>query len=251
MRRLITDGSPVSRPCDWFLFCRASHAEQLFCGLATEPRWVAFAKVLGIRPVDIRSVVDALTEDITSTEDGIVYPLYEFQAEPVEDVQADRGRYLLALKDCEEMRSWQGLQEPLQKILAVLSIGTTPALAGTVSETEPDCTSPDVSPKTDRHRTPPGGARVKLIAALTKHHKYAENSCLNQEPIGCRELAKLAGTGSATHFFNHFFGSYPQYRVQCGDVTKLILSLKMMNGELRPRDVFRSKQADDIEQPDE
>src|SRR5262249_14849373 len=47
-------------------------------------------------------------------------------------------------------------------------------------------------PKRAKRSTEPGEAREKLIAALTKHHKYAEASCLNQEPIGNNQLARLA-----------------------------------------------------------
>jgi len=35
-----------------------------------------------------------------------------------------------------------------------------------------------------------GGAKAKLIAALTQYHQYADGSCLNTEPIGNNELAR-------------------------------------------------------------
>ena len=45
--------------------------------------------------------------------------------------------------------------------------------------------------------------RAKLIAALTKHHQYAEGGCLNLEPIGNNELAKgaVVSRSTASEFF--------------------------------------------------
>jgi hypothetical protein len=82
-----------------------------------------------------------------------------------------------------------------------------------------------------------GGAQEKLIAALTKHHRYADGGCLNLEPIGNNELARLAGVGAATalRFFNKWFKGYAKYRSICmRDVSKLIDTIKAMRGEFVP-----------------
>jgi hypothetical protein len=43
-----------------------------------------------------------------------------------------------------------------------------------------------------------GEAEAKLIAALTKHHQYADGSCLNLEPVGNNELARIAEVSEST-----------------------------------------------------
>ena len=48
------------------------------------------------------------------------------------------------------------------------------------------------APKKGKRSTRRGEAAIKLIAALTKHHKYAKGSCLNLEPVGNNELARQA-----------------------------------------------------------
>ena len=81
--------------------------------------------------------------------------------------------------------------------------------------------------------TPPGGARLRIIATLTKHHKYAINSCLNYEAIGVNALAKEAGVaaGSVTHFFNKFFDGHNKYKIACREQKTLIIKLKILNAD--------------------
>ena len=94
-----------------------------------------------------------------------------------------------------------------------------------------------------------GGARAKLIAALTKHHKYAEGGCLNLEPIGNNELARLADVAkrTASAFFNKDFDGYSRYRSLCHDTARLTASLKALNGEFRPRDFLNVRAPDELE----
>lgn len=78
-------------------------------------------------------------------------------------------------------------------------------------------------------------ARLKLGAALTKHHQYANGSCLNVAPIGSNELAHLAGVSqaSASRFFKRTFGGHCDYRHICMTNTlRLIAMLQLLNGEL-------------------
>ncbi|MDB4786858.1 hypothetical protein OAG29_02730 [Planctomycetaceae bacterium] len=77
-------------------------------------------------------------------------------------------------------------------------------------------------------------AQQKLIAAFTRHHDYSNGSCLNDDPIGNNALAKLASVskGSASQFFENHFSSHAKYKnVACRDVSKLVTTLKDMNGE--------------------
>jgi hypothetical protein len=115
-------------------------------------------------------------------------------------------------------------EEVFHRLMARFSI----APAGVTART------PTPSPK---RSTEPGEGQVKLIAALALHHKYADGSCLNLEPIGNNELARLAevGTATAMRFFKKWFKGYAKYRSICmRDVSKLIDTIKAMRGEFIP-----------------
>jgi uncharacterized protein VirK/YbjX len=89
---------------------------------------------------------------------------------------------------------------------------------------------------TKKRSTVPGEGRDKLIAALTKHHQYAGGSCLNQEPIGNNELARLADVSysTASKFFNDEFKGHTRYKAICRDAGKLAAALKLLNDEFAP-----------------
>ncbi len=89
-----------------------------------------------------------------------------------------------------------------------------------------------------------GGQRLKAIAALSAHHQYDGESCLNFEPIGVGELAKLAhvSVGTVTNLlWDAFDGSdgssegFVKYKRACRLKSLLIDKLKSLNGETRPR----------------
>jgi hypothetical protein len=90
-----------------------------------------------------------------------------------------------------------------------------------------------------KRSTSNGDAEAKIISALTAHHKYANGSCENWEPIGSNELARQAMVGKATvsRFFEKQFGR-GKYLAACADKTRLIHSLRMLNGELTPKILF-------------
>lgn len=89
---------------------------------------------------------------------------------------------------------------------------------------------------TSKRSTERGEGQAKLIAALTKHHRYADGSCLNSEPIGNNDLAKLAdvSTSTASAFFKEQFHGHGKYKILCNDSGKLAMALKILNGELAP-----------------
>jgi len=100
-----------------------------------------------------------------------------------------------------------------------------------------------------KRSTEPGEGRTKIIAALSKHHNYAHDSCLNLEPIGVGVLARLAGVGKATcsRFFNAEFNNgeksgHAKYRRACGDKDILLHSLKLLRQEVRPSILFNTSQ---------
>jgi hypothetical protein len=104
-------------------------------------------------------------------------------------------------------------------------------------EVKPDAPAPAVTPASSPKRsTERGEGRAKLIAALTKHHRYADGSCLNTEPIGNNELAKAADVSASTAstFFNEEFGGHTKYKVLCRDPRKLTAALKLLNDEFTP-----------------
>ncbi len=107
---------------------------------------------------------------------------------------------------------------------------------------------PTVGPTapTRKRSTEQGESRAKLIAALTKHHQYADGSCLNLEPIGNNELARLAEVDKATAsgFFKKQFGGHSKYRKICADPPRLIAALKLLNGEFAPHHLYGAKPPD-------
>ena len=92
-----------------------------------------------------------------------------------------------------------------------------------------------------KRSTTGGDAKVKLIAALSLHHKYELNgicvSCLNHDPIGNNELAKLARVDKSTAslFFKKSFSGkgHLQYVQDCR-AGRLPFALKMLRGEAYP-----------------
>lgn len=83
-------------------------------------------------------------------------------------------------------------------------------------------------------------AQSKIVPALLHHHKYDDGGCLNLEPIGVRQLARLAGVRESTvsEFFKKRFGGWNAYRVKCRDAGCLADSLKVLNGDFSPVDLY-------------
>ena len=91
-----------------------------------------------------------------------------------------------------------------------------------------------------------GEGRAKLIAALTKHHRYADGGCLNQEPIGNNELAKAADVSASTAsvFFRDEFQGHTKYKALCRDVGNLAAALKLLNDEFAPYHLLGAASSD-------
>jgi hypothetical protein len=92
-----------------------------------------------------------------------------------------------------------------------------------------------------KRSTQRGDAEDKFISALSEHHQYAHDSCLNLEPIGNNALARKAGAtkGAASYFFNKHFskgksGGHRAYQTMCRDASKLTTALKMLRKEYAP-----------------
>jgi hypothetical protein len=97
--------------------------------------------------------------------------------------------------------------------------------------------SPPSGSNKRKRSTERGEARAKLVAALTRHHQYADGGCLNQEPIGNNELARKArvAESTASGFFEKEFEGWATYRAVCNDLHRLLAALRLLNGEVSPR----------------
>jgi hypothetical protein len=123
---------------------------------------------------------------------------------------------------------------------------STPSTVGEMNGGNPPPADTTVNPrlaKKAKRSTERGEGRVKLIAALTKHHKYADDGCLNLEPVGNNELARLAGVSESTAsaFFNREFRGHTRYRAVCRDSAQLVVSLKTLNREYSPCHLYGGK----------
>ena len=96
-------------------------------------------------------------------------------------------------------------------------------------------------------------ARRKLISALTMHHRYADGGCLNLEPIGGNQLARLAKVAHSTgsEFFKREFKGHTKYRAVCTDATQLVAALKLLNQEFSPYDLYGGKPPGEDERDEE
>ncbi|MFH1998899.1 MAG: hypothetical protein ABIK28_04415 [Planctomycetota bacterium] len=90
--------------------------------------------------------------------------------------------------------------------------------------------------KKTKRSTEKDEARIKIISALTAHHNYKKDSCLNFEPIGVNELARKAevSSSSVSIFFKKEFHGRDNYRRACGNNQSLISALKILNQEFSP-----------------
>ncbi len=150
---------------------------------------------------------------------------------------------------------------PLAEFVAVLTAQKPRSFAygGPLANVPPKDSPGEPTPATNGKRsTERGEGRAKLIAALTMHHKYADGGCLNLEPIGNNELARLAGVSESTAsaFFNKEFnggtsGGYGKYRAVCSDATPLVAAMKLLNQEYSPYHLFGAKPANESERDDD
>ncbi len=115
-----------------------------------------------------------------------------------------------------------------------------------------DATNKTIVPTKTKRSTERGEGRTKLIAALTKHHKYADGSSLNQTPVGNNELGRLAkvSVSTASAFFNEQFGGHKKYQAICKDATRLIAALKLLNREFSPHHLFGDNPPEEAVNPE-
>lgn len=158
-----------------------------------------------------------------------------------------------------QARLTSGPQIDVDLVLAILlkeglaatrRLSTTPGAHDKPPTRKLDGTEPDskaTAPTKAKRSTVKGEARVKLIAALTKHHEYANGSCLKLDPIGSNELARSAGVvdSSASKFFKQEFKGHEKYRAICRCPRRLADSLKALNDEFSPHDLYGRRPVDE------
>lgn len=138
------------------------------------------------------------------------------------------------------------------ELLRAYGLPTEPA-ADANSGAANEATIATAGTRKPKRSTEKGEGRTKLIAALTKHHQYAGGGCLNLEPIGNNELARLADVAkrTASAFFSKKFHGHTKYRSLCSDPTRLSAALKALNGEFQPHEFYDARTPDDVAQQDE
>ena len=97
-------------------------------------------------------------------------------------------------------------------------------------------TTPMIMPTKAKRSTVRGEGQIKLIAALTLHHKYADGGSLNLNPICNNKLARLASVSKATAsgFFVKHFGAHINYQRICQCTPRLVEKLKSFNQDFSP-----------------
>jgi hypothetical protein len=129
-------------------------------------------------------------------------------------------------------------------------VGQDPA-NGTAAEAEnnpaDELTIAKAATRKSKRSTERGEGRAKLIASLTKHHRYADGDIVNSEPIGNNELARLAkvSESTASAFFTKEFGGHTKYQAVCLDEMRLVTSLKLLNQEFSPWLLFGKRPPDE------
>lgn len=164
----------------------------------------------------------------------------------------------MTTRECHE--GWFALKAPLRAAIDALIPYATPPQTIAVSakadpslfaatgggapaaeSPSPDQTAPAAGKVARRKRyTPKGAARPLLIARLNAHHRYDHPEGLNFQPIGSNRLADIAGVNQSTSsdFFRVEFGGYDKYRRTCANPAALTAALRLLNGEVKPRDLY-------------
>lgn len=109
-------------------------------------------------------------------------------------------------------------------------------------------------PTRAKRSTERGEGHDKLVAALTKHHRYADDGALNLEPASNNGLARQAGVDKATAsaFFRKQFGGHGKYKSHyCTDPMRLATALKQLNGEFTPHKLFGGTPPSEADRNDE
>jgi hypothetical protein len=148
--------------------------------------------------------------------------------------------------DClQVMRRLEDLAESIPDSVLNPARQDPPAVpnANVSSQSVPAKQEPTNTPVRQKRSTQNGNAKVKIIAVLNLHHRYEQEGCLNQTPIGSNVLARKAGVSKAatSGFFRKAFKGFGKYCAACRDMSNLALQLKILNGDLLPHEATDPK----------
>jgi len=196
---------------------------------STPTCWYFVQRLLEIGPQLVQSHFEKLYGSLI----GLKLPFGRNPPYPVftpNEARAELIRIAIELENEDERRCQESLRADGQ---------TIPADA-----TEENRSTKRKSKKSTEKR----GAWEVIIAALSKHHQYAEGGCLNLEPIRNNELARAAGVApsTASEFFKEAFKDHKSYRVVCQNGGRLVDSLKALRNEFAPHELYgRSPKKED------
>jgi hypothetical protein len=205
------------------------------------------AKSLASRGLGNRTVVDSILQAFANSEEEAKSRL--------------EGRWLRELTSEQEVqtagRPGASDREKLEALDNVLKAAATDSagtgsIAGATPSFDTANPNPLVAGKKPKRYPAPAGARDKLVSALTKHHDYAHESCLNQEPIGNNQLAIQAcvSRSTASNFFKKEFRGYAKYKALCRDSGGLAAALKLLNNEFAPHNLYGRRPAGEDDRDD-
>lgn len=153
------------------------------------------------------------------------------------------GRSLLSVTTQEKessQRELSNLFAQLKENIAISQAKPSIVLATCPATAQSDAQGKEVKPtrKKKSHNQDDATTEIQLIAWFTQHHKYADDGCMNTNPIKVRALADKANTSpaTATRFIQKWFkGGHRVYAAICvRNESKLIDTIKSMNGEFVP-----------------
>lgn len=176
----------------------------------------------------LRSIVRSVLSSALKQIGGSMPP--EWDGSRVQVTQAAAAEAALLKRIDEEYPRRRVDFESQAKARRRASVGAVPSEAQTSSTKQGK----------GKRRQPgsPRGKRLVLIGMLSKHQGYDDGFCSNADPIGNNELARKAKVSkrAASEFFDAYFGGHDAYKSACQDPRRLGASLKMMNGDARPRE---------------
>jgi len=143
----------------------------------------------------------------------------------------------------DELRLYAKPPRPAEASGTVGAIPPQPAAAevpATITAPSDQVLSPDGNSARRKRSRPRGAARQLLVGKLNAHHHYDDGRSLNLEPIGNNAIASLVGIdkSTASDFFTKEFGSYDHYCRTCADPAALTAALRLLNGEVKPRNLY-------------
>ena len=208
---------------------------------------VAEAVKLSITPADLTGATGDLVARLLAGPDNIkltpseLAMLEAYLKQPVSLSTIQQEQRATGESETLAKRNKLTLIRDFNRNLQATQLPSGSPIAGAADNASEPATGATPGAKKAKRSTERGEGREKLIAALTKHHKYADDGCLNLDPIGNNELARLAtvSDSTASSFFKKKFGGHTKYRTfYCRDAGRLVAAIKQLRQEYSPDNLF-------------